>query len=45
MCVYFYNRFIDYVLGSKTLIDYTDFFLLQDFKKNDKKILNCIRNR
>ena len=36
MCGYFCIGFVDYILTSKTLIDYTNLCLLYGFKKNDK---------
>ena len=39
MCGYFCIRFYDFMLPSKTLIDFTNLFSPNDFKKNDKIIL------
>ena len=40
MCGYFCIEFINYMLKGKTLLDYTDLFSPNDFKKNDiKRIL------
>ena len=44
MCGYFCIGFIDCILISKTLIDYTNLCLLYGFKKNDKIILGFIKN-
>ena len=44
MCGYFCIGFIDFMLGGKTLIDYTSLFLLYDFEKNDKIILSYYKN-
>ena len=33
-----YIAFIEYMLAGKTLLDYTNFFSLNDYKKNDKII-------
>ena len=35
MCGYFCILFIEYMLNDKTLTDFTNFFSLWDFKKND----------
>ena len=38
MCGYFCIKFIDYMFKCKTLLEYTNLFLPNDFKKNDKII-------
>ena len=38
MCGYYCTEFINYMLKSKTLLDYTNFFSPNDFKKNDQII-------
>ena len=38
MCGYFYIEFINYMLKGKTLLDYTNLFSPNDFKKNDEII-------
>ena len=38
MCRYFCIEFINYMLKGKTLLDYTDLFSPNDFKKNDRVI-------
>ena len=35
MCGYFCIGFIDFMFANKSLIDFTGFFSLYDFKKND----------
>ena len=35
MCGYFFIEFINYMLKGKTLLDYTNLFSPNDFKKND----------
>ena len=40
MCGYFCIGFIDFMLAGKTLTEYTNFFSLNNFKKNDDIILN-----
>ena len=37
MCGYYFIEFIDYMLKGKTLLDYTNLFSPNDFKKNDQK--------
>ena len=36
MCGYFCLAFIDFMLAGKTLLQFTNLFLPNDFKKNDK---------
>ena len=36
MCGYFCIAFIDFMLAGKTLLQFTNLFSLNDFKKNDK---------
>ena len=38
MCGYYCIEFINYMLKGKTLLDYTNLFSPNDFKKNDKII-------
>ena len=38
MCGYFCIEFINYMLKGKTLLDYTNLFSTNDFKKNDRVI-------
>ena len=38
MCGHFYIEFINYMLDGKTLLDYTNLFSSNDFKKNDQII-------
>ena len=40
MCGYFCIGFIDYMFMGKSLVDYTNLFLPNNFKKNDSIILN-----
>ena len=40
MCEYFCIGFIDFMLSGKTLIEYTNIFSLNTFKKNDSVISN-----
>ena len=39
MCGYFCIWFIDFMLKGKNLLDYTNLFCLNEYKKNDKIIL------
>ena len=39
MCEYFCVGFIDFMLKSKSLLDYTNLFSPNDYQKNDKIIL------
>ena len=39
MCGYFCTGFIDFMLKGKNLLDYTNFFSLNDYEKHDKIIL------
>ena len=41
MCGYFRIGFIDFMLAGKTLTEYKNLFLPNNFKKNDDIILNC----
>ena len=38
MCGFYCVAFIEYMLAEKTLLDYTNLFSLNDYKKNDKII-------
>ena len=40
MCGYFRIRFINFMLAGKTLIEFTNLFSPNNFKRNDDKILN-----
>ena len=44
MCGYFCIEFINYRLKGKTLLDYTNLFSPNDFKKNDRVIKILIKN-
>ena len=43
-CGYFCIEFIDYMLKGKTLLDYTNLFSPNDFKKNDQVIKRIFKN-
>ena len=44
MCEYFCIEFINYMLKVKTLLDYTNLFSPNDFKKNDQVIKRIFKN-
>ena len=44
MCGYYYIEFINYMLKGKTLLDYTNLFSPNDFKKNDQIIKRIFKN-
>ena len=44
MCGYFCIEFINYMLKGKTLLDYTNLFSSNDFKKNDQVIKRIFKN-
>ena len=44
MCRYFCIEFINYMLKVKTLLDYTNLFFSNDFKKNDRVIKRIFKN-
>ena len=44
MCGYFSIEFINYMLKGKTLLDYTNLFSPNDFKKNDQIIKRIFKN-
>ena len=40
MCGFYCIAFIEYMLAGETLLDYTNLFYPNDYKKNDKIIYN-----
>ena len=44
MCGYFCIKFINYMLKGKTLVDYTNLFSPNYFKKNDRVIKRIFKN-
>ena len=44
MCGYFCIEFINYMFKGKTLLDYTNLFSPNDFKKNDRVIKRIFKN-
>ena len=45
MCGYFCIEFINYMLKGKTLLDYTNLFSPNDFKKKDQVIKRIFKNK
>ena len=45
MCGFYCIAFIEYMLAGKTLLDYTNLFSPNDYKKNDKIIYKYFKNR
>ena len=43
MCGYFCIEFIDFLLKGKRLLEFTNLFSPDEYKKNDKIILKCFR--
>ena len=43
MCVYFCIWFIDFMLRGKSLLEYTNLFSPNEYKKNDKIISKCFQ--
>ena len=44
MCRYFCIEFINYMLKGNTLLDYTNLFSINNFKKNDQIIKRIFKN-
>ena len=44
MCGYFCIEFINYMLKGKALLDYTNLFSPNDFKKNDRVTKRIFKN-
>ena len=45
MCEYFCIGFINFMLAEKTLADFTNLFLPNDFKRNDDIILSYFKDK
>ena len=45
MCGFYCIIFIEYMLAGKNLLDYTNFFLQNDYKKNDKIIYKYFKDK
>ena len=43
MCGFYCIAFIEYMLGGKTLLNYTNFFSTNDYKKNYKIIYKYLK--
>ena len=44
MCGYIYIEFINYMFKGKALLDYTNLFSPNEFKKNDRVIKRMFKN-
>ena len=45
MCGFYCIAFIEYMLSGKTLLDYTNFFSPNEYKKNDKIIYKYFKDK
>ena len=45
MCGFYCIAFIEYILAGKTLLDYTNLFSPNDYKKNEKIIDNYFKDK
>ena len=45
MCEFYCIAFIEYMLAGKTLLDYTNLFSPNEYKKNDKIIYKCFKEK
>ena len=45
MCGFYGIAFIEYMLAEKTLIDYTNLFCPNDYKKNDKILYKYFKDK
>ena len=45
MCGFYCIAFIEYILAGKTLLDYTNLFSPNGYKKNEKIIDNCFKDK
>ena len=45
MCVFYCITFIEYMLAGKTLLDHTNLFSPNDYKKNSKVIYKCFKDK
>ena len=45
MCEFYCIAFIEYMLAGKSLLDYTNLFSLNDYKRNDKIIYKYFRDK
>ena len=45
MCGFYYIAFIEYMLAGKTLLDFTNMFSPNDYKKNGKLIYKYFKDK
>ena len=45
MCGFYCILFIEYVLAGRTLLDHTNLFSLNDYKRNDGKICKYFKHK
>ena len=45
MCIFYCIAFIEYMLAGKTLLDYTNFFSPNNYKKNEKIIYKYFKEK
>ena len=45
MCEFYCIAFIKYMVAGKTLLDYTNLFYLNNYKKNDKIIYKYFKDK
>ena len=45
MCGFYCIAFIEYMLAGKTLLDYTNLFSPNDYKKNDTRIYKYFKDK
>ena len=45
MCGFYFIAFIEYIIVGKTLLDYTNLFSPNDYKKNDKIIYKWFKDK
>ena len=45
MCEAYCITFMEYMFAEKTLLDYTNLFFPNDYKKNDKIIRKCFKRK
>ena len=45
MCGFYFIAFVEYMLSGKNLLDYTNLFSPNDYKKNDKIICKYFKDK
>ena len=45
MCGFYCVAFIEYMFAGKTLLDYTNLFSANDYKKNDTIVYDCFKDK